>query len=269
MKRNARSPLPLLLLAGTVTTGCALGQPQQQGPSPEQRRMAALSSRVDTLEQRVQNADRVQLLDRIEQLERENRALRGEVERLAHEVETQNRRQRDQYVDLDQRLRSVETGAPAPAVASTVATVAGPAASSNRPRPGVKADPVSERAAYQVAFELLKEGRYEQAITGFRQFLADYPRSQYADNAQYWLGEAYYVTRSFQTAAQEFAKVIDLYPDSGKRQDALLKLGYVHYELKDWKRSRARLNEVVKSFPGSTAANLAEQRLRRMQREGR
>ncbi len=60
----------------------------------------------------------------------------------------------------------------------------------------------------------------------FQQFLQSYPQSSLADNAQYWLGESYYVTRDFQNAAAAFQTVLDRWPDSRKAPDALLKLGY-------------------------------------------
>ena len=126
----------------------------------------------------------------------------------------------------------------------------------------------AEREAYQKAFDLLRGGRYDAAITGFRQFLKDYPKSGYAGNAQYWLGEAYYVSKDYPAAATEFQKVISGYPDSSKVGDARLKLGFTYYELGDWQKSRDALTAVVKNHPGTTVARLADQRLKRLQQEG-
>ena len=68
-------------------------------------------------------------------------------------------------------------------------------------------------------------------MTAFKQFLQSYPQSSLADSAQYWLGESYYVTRDFQSAAASFQTVLDRWPDSRKAPDALLKLGYTQAEL--------------------------------------
>ena len=66
-----------------------------------------------------------------------------------------------------------------------------------------------------------------------------------ADNAQYWLGEAYYVNKSFPEALVAFQRVVDNYPQSRKLPDALLKIGYCNYELKDYSAARAALSQVV------------------------
>ena len=79
--------------------------------------------------------------------------------------------------------------------------------------------------SYQAAFALLKNSQYDQAIQAFQSFLSTYPTSPLADNAQYWLGEAYYVNRSFPEALAAFQKVVDKYPQSRKVPDALLKVG--------------------------------------------
>jgi tol-pal system protein YbgF len=130
-------------------------------------------------------------------------------------------------------------------------------------------NPADQRKAYDRALELLKEGRYDDAAGAFQKFVAQYPDSSYADNAQYWLGEVYYVTRQFQPALTEFNKVLSAYPGSAKIADARLKMGYIQYELKDWGKARELLSDVVSTYPGSTSARLAQERLDRMQKEGR
>jgi len=135
-------------------------------------------------------------------------------------------------------------------------------------KPAAVVDNVQERGSYDSAFDLLKNGRYGDSIIAFEGFLKQYPQGEYAGNAQYWLGEAHYVTRSFDAAVREFTKVIDNYPTSLKYADSLLKLGYVHYELKQWQKARARLAQVIDKFPGTTVAKLAQQRLDRIRREG-
>ena len=60
------------------------------------------------------------------------------------------------------------------------------------------ASPEAEKAAYDQAFQSLKDMSYADAAEQFQDFLTFYPGSQYADNAQYWLGESYYVTRNYE-----------------------------------------------------------------------
>jgi tol-pal system protein YbgF len=125
-----------------------------------------------------------------------------------------------------------------------------------------------ERAAYQKAFDLLKEGRYERANAAFRDFLKKHPNSGYAGNAQYWLGESLYVSRRFKEAAGEFQRVLKNYPNSNKAPDAMLKLGYTWYELRQFDAAKAMLEQLRELYPNSTAARLAAKRLERMKREG-
>jgi tol-pal system protein YbgF len=125
-----------------------------------------------------------------------------------------------------------------------------------------------EKDAYRMAFNLLKEGRYDRSIRAFSSFLDGYPTSTYADNAQYWLGEANYVSRKYSAAVKEFGKVVSNFPDSTKAPDAMLKLGFTHYELKQWDKAREMLSAVIQKHPKSSAAKLAETRLKRMQSEG-
>ena len=126
-----------------------------------------------------------------------------------------------------------------------------------------------EKSSYQSAFNLLMDRKYDQAKTAFRSFLTKYPRSRLADNAQYWLAEANYVTRNFDVAQTEFNKVISVHPGSPKVSDAMLKIGYIQYEKKQWSVARDTLNKVVNRYPNSTASQLAKKRLSKMRAQGR
>jgi tol-pal system protein YbgF len=121
-----------------------------------------------------------------------------------------------------------------------------------------------EQAAYTQAFDALKAGNYPTAITGFRTYLQTYPQGQLADNAQYWLGEAYYVSKDYPNAAFAFKTVVDQYPTSRKAPDALLKLGFAYFEMKRFGEARTTLTDVTRRFPDSDAARLANDRLRRI-----
>jgi tol-pal system protein YbgF len=130
--------------------------------------------------------------------------------------------------------------------------------------------PIPQReAAYQKAFTTLKEGKYPEAIRELKAFLSAYPSGEYSDNAQYWLAEAYYVTKDPAAARTAFDTVIRTYPQSSKVADAMLKLGFIDYDIGQFEQARATLNEVVRSYPNSSAAKLAEKRLEKMKQESR
>ena len=269
--------------AGAAALACAV---LVEAAPPAPAGDAALERRVARLERMVEAQPLLELMGRLDRLDEQVRALRGEVEALRHELEGLRRRQRELYLDTDRRLRDLEAAAPAVAAARPAApspagapgTPAAPAAGAAPPAaepaarpsgaPAPVVDEAAARQAYRKAFRLLREGRYEAAAKAFREFLAKHPRSEYADNAQYWLGEAYYVSRRFPEALEAFRAVLERYPRSPKVADALLKIGYVHYELRQWKEAREALEQVRRRFPGSSAARLAERRLERMRKEG-
>jgi len=152
----------------------------------------------------------------------------------------------------------VATGA-APSPAGQVASIA--------PAP-TAANAGGEQAAYRAASDLLRIGRYEDAIAGFQAQLKQYPGGTLAANAQYWIGEAYYVTRQFDRAQSEFQRVAAEYPQSPKAADALLKVGYIQYERRQFAAARQTLTGLKTNWPNSPAARLAENRLSRMKEEG-
>lgn len=250
-------------------------------------------ARLNGLEQRMARIDRLlgneALLDMqqvISELQTELRELRGENERLRYELDEIKSRQRELYIDVDRRLQDMEvSGAPVsakpppastrPPVVAPVITPAptppaatAPAAAASTAAVGPTVTAAAEREAYKNALNLLKDGRNTEAAGAFRKFLEDHPQSGYASNAQYWLGEAYYVSKDYPSAVTEFDKVVTQYPSSNKVADARLKLGFTYYELGDWAKARQTLDAVIENHRGTTAARLADQRLKRMEREG-
>jgi tol-pal system protein YbgF len=125
----------------------------------------------------------------------------------------------------------------------------------------VTADDAGSEAAYRDAFALLKSGEYDQAIAAFDAFQQQYPTSQYGDNAQFWLAEAHYVKRDFAAALPAYQKMLSSYPASKKLSHAMLKIGYSYSELGQVAEARAVLTDLQQRFPGSAAAQLAEQRV--------
>ncbi len=111
---------------------------------------------------------------------------------------------------------------------------------------------------------MLKQAQYDQAIKAFNQFLANHPDSQYADNAQYWVGEATYVMQDYETAITEYEKLLTKYPDSQKTTHALLKIAYSLNELGQLDEAQRRLEDLKQRYPGTTAGRLAEEKLKQI-----
>lgn len=160
---------------------------------------------------------------------------------------------------------TTSSGASGAVVVGAGVAAAGAATQASTPQTApAGVDPVKEQQAYQSAFNLLKAGRYDQAAKSFQKFLAEYPTGKFADNAQYWLGESYYVTRNFDNAIQEFETLVSKHPESQKVTHALLKIGYIHDELGQKDKAREVLTDLTEKYPQSTAAGLATKRLERM-----
>lgn len=225
----------------------------------------SLDARVTKLERLLEGQALTDMLLRVQQMQQELQKLHGDLEVQTNEINGLKQRQRDLYLDIDRRLRQAETSAQAAPAAPASGAAGAPGGVASAP---VGGSPEQERAAYQQAFDKLKEGRYDEAITLFRGVLANYPNGKLSDNAQYWLGEANYVTRRYREAVDEFNKVIANYPQSPKVADALLKLGFSHYELGDWAKARESLEQVVARAPQSAGAALANSRLQKMKAEG-
>jgi tol-pal system protein YbgF len=243
-----------IAFAGCATlAGCATAPPEAD---PVVQKLSELDSRLLRIERVLSNQSLLDLSQRIEATQSEMRLLRGQLDEMQHNLNKTQDQQRELYADVDRRLSSLEGGTQ-PGV--------GPASASG----GLPIPQGDDRANYQAAFDMLKDGKYPEAISGFKQYLTTFPNGALVDNAQYWLGEAHYVTRDYPQALRDFRAVVDKYPESRKIPDALLKIGYCNYELKNWADARAALNQVVQKFPDTTAARLASQRLAKMEGEGR
>jgi len=210
-----------------------------------------VDERLGRVERVVNNQSLLQLSQRVDGLEAQLRQLRGELEELQNSNDMLRKQQRDLYADLDRRLSALQTGAKSAAPDGGAGGTAG----------GAGTDSGADQTAYTRAFDALKSTDYAGAIARFRDFVRTYPQSTLAGNAQYWLGEAYYVTHDYDNAAAAFRAVGEQYPQSAKVPDALLKLGLTQIDQKKLVDARATLKQVVQRFPGTDAAKLATTRL--------
>jgi len=211
-------------------------------------RLAEVSRKVDNLNLAAQSQD-------VNRLETDLRNLRGEIEKLSYDVDTNEKRSRDLYQDLDRRLQKLENEshpvrlAPEPKIAN-----APPVPSSQE-----------EESTYLHVFDQLKAGRYDDAIAGFKDMTEKWPQGRYTDNAWYWMGESYYVKHDYDSALKSFHTLMERFPQSPKVPDALLKVGLSQVELKHKDEAKTAWQRLIKEFPNTNAAKLAQQRLDQLQ----
>jgi tol-pal system protein YbgF len=268
------------------------------------RELKLVQQQLGKVERLIDNRAMIKMLQRVDQLSAEVSQLLGELEQQRFDLADIKKRQRELYRDTDRRLRDLENrstqqSADVPIEVPNLAVINNTpsvdiAASGNATQP---VEPVAEpstpkipdnsasktesaqnntinvtsseeQSAYQSAFDTLKEGRYQKAKSELRAFLQNHSNSSFAGNAQYWLGEAHYVTREFKSAIEEFKAVLSNYPQSLKISDAMLKIGYTYYELKQFDQAKLLLQGLRERFPKSTAFRLAGKRLDRIRKEG-
>ena len=270
-----------------------LSQRSEAKLSAVQAQLKKLSEEMSRQGRLIDNRAMLDMIQQVDEVSEDIGLLRGEIEVQGNDINEIKKRQRELYLDIDRRLRDIESGATTQAPAGQISvpqvgTTASagtattgqqtPSVEPSTPKPATSttasvsqtpsATQSAEKAAYQAAFDTLKEGRYKQAKTELKTFLDKYPNSSFAGNAQYWLGEAHYVTRNFDQGVVEFEKVLKNYPTSNKVPDAMLKLGYTFYERKQFDQAKAVLQDLRERFSKTTAARLATKRLDRIRKEG-
>ena len=194
------------------------------------------------------NQAQLEMQQQLDAVEGEVNTLRGNVELHSHKLEQILARQRDIYQELERRVSQV-TAAPAvtedkPAADSATITAEG------------------ESELYQRAVRLvLKERKYDAAAQAFSEFIQKYPDSSYASNAHYWNGQLKFTKGQFAEAEKSFLAVVNDFPKSGKRGDALLKLGMIAAKQNNHAKATNLYKQVIKQYPSSSAAQLAKTKL--------
>lgn len=228
----------------------------------------SVEQRLERVERLVNSQSLLDMLERIDALQMEVQQLRGQVEEQQHTIEGLKSRQRELYLDIDRRLSRFEReggGSNAAAAPDSGAAPALTGGNNNTPAPAADDQRVQqERAAYQKAFDMLRELRYAQATEAFRSFLKEYPDGRYAHIAQYWLGEAGYAQRKFEQAIGDYEALLKNHPKSPKRAEAMLKIGYSYHELKQNEQAKAVLEQLIKQYPDSTEAGQARNLLKQI-----
>ena len=262
------------------------------------QRVATMQRQIDDrlllLEQQAKSGGLADLATQIQLLQGDVAKLRGQIEVVTYELEQSQKRQRDLYVDLDTRLRKMETAAaaaaapPADAANSTstsnIANTANTAAPGNAAAPAAPASPsaasapppnvvanaqpsrnssdgVAEQRAYDAALDLFKRGDYQGSINAFGAFLKTYPRSALASSAQFWIGNAQYARRDYRGSINTQRQLVKDYPDSSKAPDALLNIASAQADMGDNAAARRTLEELIAKYPKSEAGTRAKQRL--------
>jgi tol-pal system protein YbgF len=231
----------------------------------QRQQLDAINTRLGKIEEATgKNQAVLDLFREIEGLKQELARMRGQMEVLNNGIEQAQKRQQDFYVDLDTRLRRLES-----ASAPTMGGVpSGPGDMPAGAKPGTASPATAagtsgstETRAYEAAQNLRRIGNYQGAIVAFQNFLKQHPKSPLAPSAQYWIGDSYFNMRDFRLAISSQRLLIASYPDSNKVPDAMLNIASSQAELGDNAAARKTMDELVAKHPGSDAADKARRRM--------
>jgi tol-pal system protein YbgF len=216
-------------------------------------RIEKLRTDVTAMAQRLDLAARnqIEFANQAEALKAEVARLRGQLEVLLNDMETTQKRQRDFYVDLDGRLRKLETAAPT-----------NPPAGDAKPD-AAKVDPAQETREYEAALGAFKAAKYKEANAAFLAFVNAHPNSSLAASAWYWAASSHYQLKEYAKAAETFGKVAAGWPNDPKAPDALLAEGNALAEAGNAKGANAVFQKLVATYPASSAAQSAKVRLKK------
>ena len=216
--------------------------------SPTEERSGVVDSQVSGAGQLSE------LFYRIQVLQQDLKDLRGTIEEQSYLIKRLERSQKEQYLDLDNRL--VQLGG---ADLESRAVQTEDKESSEEVTTLISEVPEfdNEREAYQYAFDLMRNRQYQESLAGFEEIIVAFPNGQYTPNAFYWIGELYLAQGDNEKSRQSFIQVISLYPDHQKVPDAMYKLGVVYFALGDNQSALRYLGQVQQEYPNSSAAGLA------------
>ncbi len=185
------------------------------------------------------------------------RKLRGQMEEMKKESTGMGRNQNmtNRLDDLASRIGNIENsqgiGKKEPSGQRSEATGGEPSAE-------VKTDP---KTSYDACYKLFKNGQYAKAREEFQKFLKQYPKTTYSDNAQFWIGETWYIEEKYEKAIVEYEKVIKGFPTGDKVQDALLKQGLSFQKLGDKASAKIVYQQIITKYPQTNQAKAARAKL--------
>ena len=209
-----------------------------------------------------------------EQMAREVAELRGQIEVLTNSIHDLEKRQKDLYLDLDNRMQALEAGkGKKPGAASVSSSTSNGAVLSDTAKLADKAeanpdakpadDASSISKSYESALALAKAGKFKEAAAAFDKFVKTYPDSEQAPAAQFWLGNSYDMLGDCKQVIASQQKLLAKWPKNSRAPDAMAKIGQCQADLGQKAESQKTYKELVSKYPDSKAASAAKQQLKK------
>jgi tol-pal system protein YbgF len=281
--RTSRFFLPVVALVFVLLSSCVYDE--EFAYLNDQ--VSALNKRVGSLEDSLNNnlnpvrSSQAGFQSDLDELRGEVRSLSGRVEENEHVIKGTVEKDlgaedalRSNVAQLSERVAALETmvqqqqqylGLEAPAAKKEEGQLAPGAIKGAMPK--VSPVPAQAPAAskevdlYDKSLALYRDGKYEKAIDGFKEFLKTHPKSDRADNAQFWIGESYMALKQYEQAILAYQEVIKKYPKGNKAANATLRQAMAFLEINDKTSAKLLLGKVMKNYPGSNEAKIARKKL--------
>jgi len=218
------------------------------------KRQAESEAKIEFLIQTTKNAEQRQneFAGLLQGQDDRLKSLTGEIKLLREE----NRELRTSRDELKARIASLVQQKQTPKV--EIVNQPPPAKAANENKEARETGPPAE---YLKAFGLYSANNFSAAIMSFESFLKNNPQSDYAANAEYWIGECHYTLSDLPRAKEAFLKVVENHPKSSKAPDALLKLGYTLAAMNEKEKAKVIFENIITAYPSSLAAIKARERL--------
>jgi len=223
-----------------------------------------LNERVTRIEQQIGYLQQLNIPAKLDQLQQAVAALRGLIDIQGQQMKQLETQQRTLYADLDKRVatlsgKSSAVAAKADDMSSDVAHDA--VATSTKTTTDASA---KETQAYQGVFNLIRDKKYDAAISSLQDYLRQYSTGKYAADAHYWLGELFVIAGDNDNAIVQFNLVADKYSNSCKAADSLLKLAEIAFNNARFDQAKQYWQTIVNKYQNCSAARVASGRLQKL-----
>ena len=184
----------------------------------------------------------------VDEIQNNLQELRGRLEENQHSVDQSLKEIRTHIDSLEKNTSTGVSSSPPPTSGVTSPITPSPAA-------------LDPEVVYNDAYRIFQEGRYPESRSAFVKFLQQFPQTEFSDNAQFWIGEAYFKEGKTEEAILAFEDVVKKYPQGNKVPDALVRQGLCFKVLGDKDNARIILRQVIDKYPNTPQADMARNEL--------
>ncbi|MEW5925804.1 MAG: tol-pal system protein YbgF [Candidatus Zixiibacteriota bacterium] len=250
--RNKIAIVLLTVVVAVIFSGCCM-----------KRDIQVVDAKINSM-----RADQQKMKDALDRLDslfysesEESVKLRAEIRSSLGDIRDQFQMMQANINDLQDKVNYMAERSPggAPIRTQPITPAAGDTTAAQQQAPSINCQEL-----YDESFINIRRGQYEGAIQGFNEYLKYCGTQDMADNARFWIGEAYYSMENYRSAIDEFQKLLKDYPNSEKQAGAYYKIARSYEELGQKNDARATFQKLVDSFPGTLEAEQAKEKLKEL-----